>query len=188
MKIKHGGTRQRSSAWRSPLLTPPPHVLWGIPAPTHTMTFLSNTILLILFLEYAVATNYTKCLIDAQNVNDTSQLIDGLVDDYGHHATAANATGFNYTYCVLQCGSAPEAFNWTSFSQQFSSWLLPWLALLSQLPFGANEPLSNLMALVLAVGSPVLTSFTLLMTILNRKWINGALNRSVEEALEDRAP
>jgi hypothetical protein len=165
-----------------------PHALWGIPAPLHTdMALLSNSILLILFLEYAVATNYTKCLIEAQNVTNTSQLIDGLVDDYGHRATASNATGFTYSYCVSQCGSTPEAFNWTSFSQQFSSWLLPWLALISQLPFGANEPLSNLMALVLAVGSPVLASFSLVMTVLNRKWITGALNRNVTEALEERA-
>jgi hypothetical protein len=144
-------------------------------------------ILLALLIECVSATNYTQCLIEARNVTDSNQPIDGLVDDSGHIATAASATGFSYDYCVSHCGSTPEAFNWTIFSQQFSSWLLPWLALLSQLPFGANDSLSNLMALILAVGSPVLASFSLIMTVLNRKWINDLLTRNPSESLQDRA-
>ena len=57
------------------------------------------------------------------------------------------------------------------FSQQFGSWLLPWLALVSQLPFGANDNLDNLIATLLTVGSPTLAAYSLALTVLNGRWI-----------------
>jgi hypothetical protein len=36
-------------------------------------------------------------------------------------------------------GQVPRSFNWREFAQLFSSWLLPWLALISQLPFGSGN-------------------------------------------------
>ena len=57
------------------------------------------------------------------------------------------------------------------FSQQFSSWLLPWLALLSQLPFGANDKLDNLESMLLTLGSPTLAAYSLALTVLNGRWI-----------------
>jgi hypothetical protein len=56
-------------------------------------------------------------------------------------ATVANQTGqtqFTYKECVDTCGAGVGAFNWTMFSQDFSTWLLPWIALMFQLPFGAT--------------------------------------------------
>ncbi|KAF8996056.1 hypothetical protein BDQ17DRAFT_1365030 [Cyathus striatus] len=43
---------------------------------------------------------------------------------------------------ILRGGQEP--FQWSTFSQEFGSWLLPWLALISQLPFGTNDKLINL--------------------------------------------
>lgn len=43
-----------------------------------------------------------------------------------------------YDQCVETCGGGPGEFMWTMFSQGFSSWLLPWIALIFQLPFGAT--------------------------------------------------
>ena len=60
---------------------------------------------------------------------------------------------------------------WTVFSQQFSSWLLPWLALVSQLPFGANDKFDNFIATLLTVGSPTLAAYSLALTVLNGRWI-----------------
>jgi hypothetical protein len=134
----------------------------------------------------SAAVNFTQCLVDAQNLYGNAT-IEGLVDNNGKPVPAFAATALSYSYCKSECGSHPEAFDWNQFSQQFSAWLLPWLALLSQLPFGANDPLSNLMALVLTVGSPVLASFSLFMTVLNRKWISDTLTRQPAPALQNRA-
>jgi hypothetical protein len=51
--------------------------------------------------------------------------------------------------------------------QKFSAWLLPWLALLSQLPFGATHRLDNFVSVLLAVGSPTLAAYSLTLTVLN---------------------
>ena len=43
-----------------------------------------------------------------------------------------------YDQCVDTCGGGAGEFKWTMFSQGFGSWLLPWIALIFQLPFGAS--------------------------------------------------
>ena len=58
------------------------------------------------------------------------------------------------------------------FSSSFSPWLLPYLALVAQLPFEAEGVSSNLMVLFLAVGSPVLIIYSLALTVLQTRWIN----------------
>jgi hypothetical protein len=47
-----------------------------------------------------------------------------------------------YNQCKCKCGTGPGDFTWTKFSQNFSTWLLPWLALMFQLPFGSEGKLS----------------------------------------------
>lgn len=46
-----------------------------------------------------------------------------------------------------------------------------YLALISQLPFGARNRPDNLVAMLLAVGSPTLAAYSLALTVLNRYWI-----------------
>ena len=50
-------------------------------------------------------------------------------------------------------------------------WLVPWLALLSQLPFGANDKFDNLESALLTLGSPALAAYSLALTVLNGRWI-----------------
>ena len=76
-----------------------------------------------------------------------------------------------YDLCISQCGAGQEPFQWSAFSQQFSSWLLPWLALISQLPFRANDKLDNLESMLLTLGSPTLAAYSLALTVLNGRWI-----------------
>ena len=51
----------------------------------------------------------------------------------------SNPPSMTYTECVETCGGGAGDFQWTMFSQSFGSWLLPWLALIFQLPFGATS-------------------------------------------------
>jgi len=89
------------------------------------------------------ATNYTQCLIDFTASNTTV----GGVDCNGMHATdPKDIVGLTYEACKSWCGTKQESFDWSVFSQQFSAWLLPWLALVSQLPFGAGNHLDNLIS------------------------------------------
>lgn len=61
-------------------------------------------------------------------------------------AKFANETGqpdprnITYHQCVETCGGGAGEFKWTMFSQGFGAWLLPWIALIFQLPFGATGP------------------------------------------------
>jgi len=61
------------------------------------------------------------------------------------------ATAIPYDICVNQCpkGNESEGFDWSIFSKQFTSWLLPYLALISQLPWGAKYRLDNLVSMFL---------------------------------------
>ena len=99
--------------------------------------------------------------------------IDGKTDNHGNplSPSISNATAITYDLCVSQCGAGQEPFQWAVFSQQFSSWLLPWLALISQLPFGANDKLDNLESMLLTLGSPTLAAYSLALTVLNGRWI-----------------
>ena len=50
---------------------------------------------------------------------------------------------FNLTYgqCLAECSSGMGNIEWARFSETFSSWLLPWIALMFQIPFGAEGEL-----------------------------------------------
>jgi hypothetical protein len=73
---------------------------------------------------------------------------------------------------VRACGSGPEPFELASFSQQFTAWLLPWIALISQLPFGAQESREDWMSIILTLGSPTLAAYSLALTVLNNQWLH----------------
>lgn len=97
----------------------------------------------------------------------------GGTDNQGNPVTGVNenTTSITYDFCVRACGSGGGAFSWSAFSQQFSAWLLPWLALLSQFPFGSRYRWDNLMSVILALGSPCLAGYSLVLTVLNANWV-----------------
>ena len=103
----------------------------------------------------------------------------GTVDTYGNPTIDPNQiTGLTYDSCVEYCGSAPVEFNWQTFSQQFTSWLLPWLALISQLPFGTRDTLNNFLAVILTVGSPTLAAYSLVLAVISNRWMVKRFGRS----------
>ena len=100
----------------------------------------ARTLLLLLsFVSLvAAAVDFAQCLSDFQATDET-----GGVDSHGHAVPAANATGLTYETCRDRCGTHAESFSWRQFAQLFSAWLLPWLALISQLPFGSGDAVEN---------------------------------------------
>jgi hypothetical protein len=58
-----------------------------------------------------------------------------------------------------------------------SAWLLPYLALVAQLPFGATDRLDNVVAVLLSVGSPTLAAYSLALTVLNGHWLARRFSR-----------
>ncbi|KAG1773846.1 hypothetical protein EDD22DRAFT_975961 [Suillus occidentalis] len=95
-------------------------------------------------------------------------------------SNASDATSISYSLCTSVCGTSREPFQWSVFAQDFSAWLLPNLALISQLPFGAQYRLDNLMSAFLTVGSPTLAGYSLFLTLLNSRWIHRRFDQSVD--------
>ncbi|KAG1727272.1 uncharacterized protein EDB91DRAFT_893799 [Suillus paluster] len=136
------------------------------------------SLLLLAFLRGAhAATNFTDCFINFRDHANQTLDASGLVDANGGNVANVssdimNASGFTYETCLSQCGSGTQQPSWANISQQFGAWLLPYLALISQLPFGARHRVDNLMSAILTVGSPVLAGYSMIITILNARWIS----------------
>ena len=134
--------------------------------------------------------DYSQCAIEANETywrapNDTF-----LYNQYGKPTdNMSQAWGISYESCKATCGSPvnSRSYNWNLLSQCLTSWLLPWLALTAQLPFETRDKQTNFMALLLALGSPSLITFSLALTILNARWINGKF-RQVKEDSKDLRP
>ena len=45
----------------------------------------------------------------------------------------------SYEQCLVACGPGMGSVNWQNFSQNFGAWLLPWITLMFQIPFGAER-------------------------------------------------
>lgn len=106
------------------------------PTLAHILLFFSS-------LCFVVArTNFTQCLEDFKNDPNAT----GGVDFRGHPSGPAQAAGFTYETCTSRCGPEWEGFIWRDFAQLFSSWLLPWLALVGQLPLGSGNHVDDLIS------------------------------------------
>ncbi|KAJ6495056.1 hypothetical protein C8R45DRAFT_899846 [Mycena sanguinolenta] len=122
------------------------------------------------------STNFDQCWSTIK-ANSTLWSTGGT-DLHGHLVDdVSQAVGMTYSMCITQCGTAPVAFNFPSFSTQFSSFMLPFLALTAQLPFGAPSHIDNFSTIMLTIGSPTLAIFSLMITILNSRWIRWRFGR-----------
>ncbi|KAG1739815.1 uncharacterized protein EDB91DRAFT_368426 [Suillus paluster] len=147
----------------------------------HTGSQLACLLLLVHAVQQVAGVNFTQCLIGIvanANANATQNLTGLLNGDGGPVSNASDATSISYSLCTSACGTGQEPFQWSVFSQDFSAWLLPNLALISQLPFGAQYRLDNLMSAVLTVGSPALAGYSLFITLLNSRWITQQFRQS----------
>ncbi|KAG2045202.1 hypothetical protein BDR03DRAFT_27880 [Suillus americanus] len=135
--------------------------------------FRALTLLLLMHsVDKVVGLDLTQCFNNiTTNANITNNLV-GLLDGNGYPVSnIADATAISYSLCTSVCGDMRD-FQWLALSQDFSSWLLPYLALISQLPFGAQDRFDDVMSAILTVGSPVLAGYSLFITLLNSRWIN----------------
>lgn len=97
------------------------------------------------------------------------------------------AWGISYGSCKALC-TEPEPFDWTFFSECMTSWLIPWLALAAQLPFETIDRRSNLIVMLLAIGSPALITYSLALTILNARWINESFRQIKDKLNAEKFP
>ena len=143
----------------------------------------------------SIAVNFSQCIADviscAQNSSDpdcisslnisNTTAFSILLTSKGSPVTSTDAaTALSYTGCTAYCGAGQVPFSWTVFAQEYSAWLLPYLALLSQLPFGSRRRTDNLMSALLTLGSPTLAGYSLYMTLLNARWVNDKLFSGID--------
>ncbi|PBL04464.1 hypothetical protein ARMGADRAFT_861829, partial [Armillaria gallica] len=128
--------------------------------------------MLLLISSAAADVNFNRCLTDIQSGNYG---VDGLLDNDGHpippNGNASDAIAVTLELCYRACGRGTESFSFPTFAQESSAWLVPWLALLSQLPFGANDLFENASYILMAVGSPTLIIYSLSLSAVNTRWI-----------------
>lgn len=108
-----------------------------------------------------------------------------LVGEYGArlpNLTPDDAWGITVDSCFDTCSDITSTFEFADFSASFTNWLLPWLALIAQLPFETNGPFEDLMSILLAVGSPALITYSLCVTIFNRARIAEKFRQLKEDA------
>ena len=126
-------------------------------------------LLLAHFISPACAEDFFDCINDIKSGRWGST---GATDISGNPvANMSDAAVIPYSFCVRACGSSFARFQWSFFFQQFSTWLLPWFALASQLPYGGRFNRDNLLAVALTLGSPTLAGYSLALTALNIHWI-----------------
>lgn len=133
----------------------------------------------------------------------------GLVSRNGEYVDIYKDTdkvwGINVQVCFDYCGwdklqtvsgsrngpcQRPDA-NWTQifsfevFSSGATNYLLPWLALTAQLPFetGEHNVNANFMSFCMALGSPMLITYSLMITILNQHWLRTQFRELESHAL-----
>ncbi|KLU91738.1 hypothetical protein MAPG_10687 [Magnaporthiopsis poae ATCC 64411] len=87
---------------------------------------------------------------------------------------ASDIWGVDVALCNQYCSrqNFPMVFNYQNFLARVTNYLLPWLALTAQLPYEAGDVVPNIMSFFMALGSPMLITFSLMMTILNKRWLN----------------
>ncbi|KAG1766415.1 hypothetical protein EDD22DRAFT_355853 [Suillus occidentalis] len=142
---------------------------------SHALSFL-----LLHSVEKVAGIDWVQCLTDIKLNADATQNLVGLLNSNGDPVSnVADATAISYSLCTSFCGKGGD-FQVSVSAQDFSSWFLPYLALISQLPFGAQYRLDNLMSAILTVGSPVLAGYSLFITLLNSRWINRRFSHSVD--------
>ncbi|KAG8851165.1 hypothetical protein FRB91_008359, partial [Serendipita sp. 411] len=125
--------------------------------------------------EPSKSANFTQC---QENIRNRTLAYEPYwVDIHGQRTfNRLEIVGTDIGTCTAYCGSSPSPFQWSSFSPQFTGWLLPFLALLAQLPYESNGIWHNLMCLFLTVGSPPLAMYSLALTLLNSRYAKQLLD------------
>jgi hypothetical protein len=131
--------------------------------------------------------NFTQCAIDAAALFLSAPNSSFLVaSDSSYTSNLTEAWGIRFESCNNLCGPRGgwEPFDWTFFSTSVTAWVLPWLALTAQLTYETRSSFNNLLSLLLAIGSPMLITYSLCLTILSSRWINKSF-RSLRDNNEE---
>ncbi|KAJ7841756.1 hypothetical protein B0H14DRAFT_2782486 [Mycena olivaceomarginata] len=120
---------------------------------------------------------------------------DGLVTILGQATSCpANSTiqstpeiwGITYEACQANCGMDMliQKVEFSTAAIPLTTWLLPWIALMAQLPFEADGWM-DLLSACLCIGSPALATYSLALTTFNRGYIATKFHRLKEMVEKD---
>jgi hypothetical protein len=143
-----------------------------------------RTLLTAVFLVLPVVVhaqyNDAQCEASSQNFTWGYQ---GTLDTNGNPLTSNSGyvAGITYDFCLDHCGHGSDLNSWSDFETQLGLWLLPWITLLSQLPYLSKNKLEDLFVFVLTIGSPTTAFYSLFVTIHNRKWLRDRINGLKDE-------
>jgi len=79
--------------------------------------------------------------VDAVNLNECGTRLRAAQEgawNATNSTSPAPALHLSYEQCVTECGGGIGDVNWEAFSRTFGAWFLPWIALMFQIPFGAE--------------------------------------------------
>ncbi|EMD96720.1 hypothetical protein COCC4DRAFT_199117 [Bipolaris maydis ATCC 48331] len=142
-----------------------------------------------------------KCvrrLLEAENL---TEIAEGLVAQNGQKPVERikdvwNAWGIDMETCHAYCARQNfpmQVFDFPIFTSGVTNYLLPWLGLTAQLPYETGSISGNFESFCLAVGSPMLSTFSLMSTALNAhstsitftaKFGNGKTTSHLREAVD----
>ena len=151
----------------------------------YSVLFILTRILPTTYTVEAGSFNYSLCAEVADQTFTNGPNDSFLYDQRGRRTgILANAWGISYYSCKALCGTEDNGgyYDWGFLSQGVSSWLLPWLALTAQLPFETKDKTASFRALLLALGTPALIAYSLALTILNARRINGKFRQIKEDS------
>jgi len=60
-----------------------------------------------------------------------------------HHTEPPPPLHLAYEQCLVECGTGMGDIDWEALSGNFGAWLLPWIALMFQIPFSAERKLHH---------------------------------------------
>jgi hypothetical protein len=124
-----------------------------------------------LFLSCALAQtfNFAQCQTDVQ---DGKYGIAGITTDVGGPTSNLSlAEGYEYSYCVQNCGGGFQYHGYKSLSEQATLWFLPWFSLVAQIPYFTQNKLEDILVMFLTIGSPTTAFYGLFLTIFDAKWL-----------------
>ncbi|KAJ7886689.1 hypothetical protein B0H13DRAFT_1627864 [Mycena leptocephala] len=98
----------------------------------------------------------------------------------------ADVWGITMKACEENCGFdvLRQSVDFTTSAITITTWLLPWLALIAQLPFEAHGWM-NILSGCLCVGSPALAAYSIALTVFNRWYISLKFQRLRSSAAKD---
>lgn len=138
---------------------------------------------LFLTAESIILVDFDQCQAAVNESFSNDPSINYLRDQNGNPTSNfSTAWGISYQACNDVCTVGTSFVDWNAFSFQFSTWLLPWLALTAQLPFETRNRAKNFQSLYLSIGCPLLIIYSLTLTILAAREVNREFRQIKEDA------